>query len=315
VYRGLDRPLADLGSRALVAVPVSALLAVGLYLVSHLGAGAQVRPEQGRRAKGRARRLVAGLAPRIGARDPVSRATFVFTLQTLARSTRHRLYVAGALAAGCALLVAVNAPDLAREGLAALRLPTPQLLAIQFVLAVCLLIALRAVFTVPAALRANWIFRLTENAAHRPATAGARRAAAAVVLLLLAVLFPAHLLMWGARVALLHFTAGLLASLAVAAALFSGFRKIPFTCSSVPGKSSVRLAWPIYVLLFLAGTFGLAAVERVALETPTGSALLLGILFVILILLGIRGRWKAAAARSLVFFEEPDRTQALGLTE
>src|SRR6185437_15075958 len=185
------------------------------------------------------------------------------TLAMLARSRRHSLLLAAwlglALAAVLASLASLSwsvpSPSLAQTDVVALAAP----------LALCALIAvgLRHAYAIPAEVRANWLFRVSET---EPAPE--RLLAARDVMLVLAVLPPLVLggllawRIWGWEAALLHLLfAGSLMLLCVEV-LLARFPKIPFTCSYVPGRANLKLWGFGYWLAFSTFAFGSAAMER-----------------------------------------------------
>jgi len=88
-------------------VPVVAFLAIATFVWSN-----RRPPEQTTRGRSRSRigAVVHGLAARITAGNPETRAGFFFTWQTLTRSAPHRTIVAMAVAAGLThLLIALTA--------------------------------------------------------------------------------------------------------------------------------------------------------------------------------------------------------------
>jgi hypothetical protein len=255
------------------------------------------------------------VATRVLVRDPVERAAFFFTLQTLGRSPKHLVYVAGYLAAGFALIVVTLASSFARSGFRALAAPTPTLLAVQLVVLWLLLVALRAVLAIPAELRANWVFRITEAADARRVAAGVRRAMQFAVALPLLVLFlPLHALLWGWTIAVFHLAVGALLALILIEALLLRFRKVPFACSYIAGKANLKIRWPFYLLAFLCCTYLVAWLEHATLREARPSP---AILMPLAIILGMLTLWRVLGNRrraALVFEEEPETaTQALNL--
>jgi hypothetical protein len=118
------------------------------------------------------------------------------------------------------------------------------LLAASIVMMVLAVVGTRVVFGIPLELRANWVFRITRVRPGPKILAVARRAllllSAAPIWLGSAALC---LRFWPLRQALGHLVLlGLLAML-LADLCLCGFRKIPFTCSYLPGKSQVHMVF------------------------------------------------------------------------
>ncbi len=258
------------------------------------------------------RRLASAVAGALVARHPITRAGFAFTTQTLARSGRHRLYLAGYLAAGLAMAAISVAPSLMRgPGQAS---PDASVLALQGVLAFFLLVGARAVTAVPAELRSNWIFQASWTGNFGRYLAGARRALAfGLALPLLLALVPLHVAWLGWVPALWHLAVGWLAALVLIELLFLGCRKLPFTCTYV-AKGTFKYAWPAYVAAFVTYAYGLARIERIALASPGGPWWLTTSLAAVLLALWVSRAIRLRQPPEVVFDEMPEpATVALGL--
>jgi hypothetical protein len=153
-------------------------------------------------------------------------------------------------------------------------------LAIQTVMVTALIVGFRHAVRVPAELRANWMFHLAWSGDERPFLSGVKRAAI-VVFLVPAV---AALTLWqyfglgfDPRTALVHALCGLLIALCILEGLLLGWRKLPFASSYIP-TSVLKSLVPIYVVTFLLATYAFAWIERLALTSPIGSAVLIVLL-------------------------------------
>ena len=191
--------------------------------------------------------------PRFG--DAPQTAIGQFCLRTLARSRQHRLIFAFYLGIGLAftiLLLPLIAPE-PLPGAPTINLwhqPTTALLAASITMLALAILGARVVFAFPLELRANWIFRSVGVHDAPKILAATRR-----VLLLLSVA-PVWLVstvvcfwLWPWRPAAAHvLVLGLLGIILADVALI-GFRKIPFTCSYLPGKSQVHLIVVAVVVL------------------------------------------------------------------
>jgi CubicO group peptidase (beta-lactamase class C family) len=185
--------------------------------------------------------------PRFG--DALQTAIVQFSIRTLLRSRRHRLILAFYLGIGFALVISLIKAPAARQQLEDALVANPwgqvnePLLAATIAMIGFAILGTRVILSIPLDLRANWIFQIT----------GVRRAAECLKAsrrsLLVLSLAPAWLVS-----ALICFycwprgaAAGHLAMLAALGLILTeislyGFRKIPFTCSYLPGKSQVHLA-------------------------------------------------------------------------
>jgi hypothetical protein len=303
--------LQHLAATAAVALAAVMLLASVLYFISHFRHASRLRqaaataPRGGRRLRG----AVGWLARRVIVRDPIAQASFFFTLHTLGRSARHRLYLAGYFLVGCVLTYTAAMSLAATRGSQASGGPTGDALAIQIVLSFFLVVGIRVALTFPADLRANWTFRLTaggEVDVNRY-LAGVRRAVACcLVLPFFLALVPVHAVLWGAQVAAVHCACGVLWALILAEVLLLGFAKLPFACPHVPGSANLKVLGPAYLAGFLAYAYGFAALERLALHTATGSASLIASLVGICACLAVYRSRMLSRRSGFVFDDAPD---------
>jgi predicted permease len=174
-------------------------------------------------------------------RNPRQEAILQFIAAVLSRSRVHRMVLMAY--AGAGLAVMVNAILLnGRQHIAQfVFLYWP--LGFSFVA----LAGIRHAFVMPAEWKANWLFRVTETQGRREWMNAVERFVVACVIA------PIHLLSLPGSAALLGLPVALrltclqaLVSLAVFEFLFYSWQQLPFTCSYVPGKSSLMLqlgAW------------------------------------------------------------------------
>ena len=318
-YLALEPAFGVLGGRAALGLGTALVLALGLFSLSHFRR--LLRPS-GPGAAGSwllsRRRIVAALASPLAGRHPIARATFFFTLLTLARSARHRLYVAAYLAGGIAIAVASQSAGIVRGGIGRSgqpAVPEPGLLALQLVLALAFLVGVRVGFPIPAELSGNWVFRMTEGADLRPAFAGVRRAFRAIAVGFLLLFVPLHAVLWGWNLAARHWLAGAAVALLLVETMTLGFHKVPYTSSYVPGKGNLRYTWPLYLFFFWMFTYLLATIEHVALPHPRGFTVFLLVLAALTAALAAERRRRLRRVTGQVFDEvEESALQTLGLT-
>jgi len=145
--------------------------------------------------------------------------------------------------------------------------PDAALLSIPLVLSFFALSGMRVIFPLPAELRANWIFQLTENERRRDCLAGVRKSMMVwTIVPLFALLWPACAFLWGWRVASLELLFALTLSLILIELLLLRFFKIPFTCSYLPGKANITLFGVIYWLGFSIYAYTMASLEAWLLQ-------------------------------------------------
>jgi CubicO group peptidase (beta-lactamase class C family) len=241
--------------------------------------------------------------PRFGNR--VQTAIGQFSVRTLVRSRQHRVILAFYLGIGFALTIfLIKAPATKAQLPDAFatdpwREANTSLLAASIVMMTLAVVGTRVVFAIPLDLRANWIFRIAGVRPGPEILAASRRAllllSVAPVWLGSAVLC---LRLWPWRQAAGHLVVlGLLGMLLTDICL-RGFRKIPFTCSYLPGKSQVHMVFLAAACLLW---FVMLSVryEQQALQYPPSMAAML-------VLFGMAAagtRWGTAALARL---EEQD---------
>jgi hypothetical protein len=262
---------------------------------------------------------VAGSAlNRLVLRKPLERATFFFVTSTLARSVKHRLYLATYAGVGFALaafgIVEVLMRTRRRDFIEVLTRPHEALLAVPLILAFFLLSGLRIVFTVPAELRANWLFQLAEDENRLDCCSGARKVMAVLAALLSASLFPLYAALWGWLTAFEDLALGLMLSLILVELLLMNFRKIPFTCSYQPGKANLTVLGTVYWLAFTLYAYGMAALECWLLQDGTQWLAFLFLTLTALVALVVWRKTMVVEGLGIVFEDEPDpEIQTLGI--
>ena len=218
-------------------------------------------------------------APRLSyaiLRRPVDRAIVLFTARTIARSRQHRLLLAAyggiglaiAFAYGRDLLYGPSDIYARRLGTHWNQLNVPLLMGGLVLL--CFAVAgARAIFSLPVSLGSNWIFRLT--AVHPPGSyfSGVRKALFAVTVLpVWLACAGGYFLIWPARPAAQHMLVLAIAAVFLVHRFLDQFRKIPFACSYLPGKSNLHVKLGIYGLAFLAIASFSVQIEYFAMPHP-----------------------------------------------
>lgn len=303
--------LAPLARRAWIAIATSGAGAFTAYALSYARTMRQIVEEPD---------IVSGFQrawlPRFG--DGLRAAVAQFSARTLARSRQHRLILAFYLGLGLAFTVLVLQPLGAgsQTGTSPFNIwhePNKPLLAASVMLMVLAVVGLRVAFAFPLEPRANWIFR----------AAGVRRGPEMVAATRRTVLFlsvapvwfasaAACFWLWPWRKAAAHIAVlGSLGMIVVDLALW-GFRKIPFTCSYLPGKSQVHMMFlaAVGLVWLVAEAVG---VEQNAFQNPTGMAALVALLFVAAVALRVHLTRLAKSGEMDVQFEEEPRSALLEL--
>jgi hypothetical protein len=251
-------------------------------------------------------RTVTRLLDRLVVRNSLQRAAFYFVWQTLTRSRRHKLFFAAYVAGGCALIFEGLTVLVARGGNSWMYRPIPELLPAPVILAFFILCGMRHVFAVPAELRANWLFQVSDRGEGGQCLAGVRKAMIVLgVAPLFALLLPLHVLFWGWQAALLHMTFGIVISCLLVDVLLANFEKFPFTCSYLPGKANLKVSWPIYLFAFTTYVSALLTLEYWMFQRPLRFAWLLALVILVRVALAVY-RWRIGHEVALVYDEQPE---------
>ncbi len=225
---------------ALLAIVLPPVLAVLAYLLSYHRYRKLLLEAPADRAGGQWSGWGSRLLER-WIRNPREQAAFAFTWKTLSRSPIHRLLLLAyaGLALGWVIKAALDAPPVALHdegmyGLMAVASPLG--------LAVLMILALRYLFSLPVTLQANWMFQTADQEGRDAWQAAVQRfvIACGIVPVYLASL-PASIAILGWLRALAVTALGVLVALLCFERLFRDWRKLPFTCSYLPGKQMVWL--------------------------------------------------------------------------
>jgi hypothetical protein len=247
--------------------------------------------------------------PRFG--NSLETAVVQFSIRTLLRSRQHRVILAFYLGIGFAIVALMWRAPHGRTQNADI-----PLIVSSIIMMTTWVVGTRVVFTMPLDLRANWIFRVTSI---RPAPAYLAAIRRPLFVLSVGPVWLAStavfLWAWPWLPAAGHLMIlGLWGTILAYVSLY-GFHKIPFTCSYLPGKSQVNLAFVAAGGLLQALGFGIAYELR-ALHDPAVYA----IMFSVLSVAAIGAWWRtialAKSEESVVRFEEEETPaiQALGLS-
>jgi hypothetical protein len=246
--------------------------------------------------------------PRFG--NSLATAVVHFSVRTLLRSRQHRVTLAFYLGAGFAIVVLFMRTPRAQQQLFAQGVP---LLFSSLVMMCVWVVGTRVVFSVPIAMRANWIFRMTEVRGPSEYLAAIRRPlfvlAVMPVWMASAVFF---LSVWPVRPAVGHLVVlGFWGTVLAWVSLY-GFQKVPFTCSWLPGKSFFHMAFLAGLgMLFLIGK--VAVIEQSALGNGVSFVKMVAVLGGIVILVRWRTVAFAKSGEAIVQFEEEVPPAVLGL--
>jgi hypothetical protein len=314
VYRSRKPVFGPLAVIAVSALGLVGLIALVGYTINNRHLPSAVTAQQD--VPHRIRRLSVALAERFIVQDPLSRAGFFFTLQTLFRSGTHRLSMAisVALALACTT-VALQGVDVQRvQQMTVSRQVLTGVLAVQAMVILVLLMGFRHAARVPAELLANWAFQLCWAGECRPYVRGVKRAAFLCVLCpALLMLLPLHTALLGVRLALVHSLCGLAFAFAALEIVMLGFRTLPFASGYVAG-GNLKGWLAIGIVGFWPLTRIIAGLERVAIRDVRSTVAFLAGLALMTVAARMLDRWQRQSYGPVDFYELPAQAQRLDLT-
>jgi hypothetical protein len=268
----------ELAIRASRAIEIVAAISAVTYLAGYRRHARRVMEsvETAFDGPGRLRRAFDRVVNRWLLPHPLERASFHFISNTILRNARQRLFLA--VYAGVAVAVALPALVWVRSHPASdgsLVEFTPEgLLTLPLALSFFAITGLRAAFNFPAELRANWIFQMAENEDCAVHIRGVRKWVIVMALAPLTMaLAPFEIWMRGWRLATIHLTFALVLALVLLHLLLVWFRKIPFTCSYFPGKTSMAVVTLIYIAGFGVYVFWMGRLETRLIDAPASLAI------------------------------------------
>jgi hypothetical protein len=238
-----------LAVRAIAGLSIAILAAAAAFLLSYLRTLRQIVEQPDVAAASRT-----GISlPLFGNRPQTALAHFI--LRTLTRSRQHRAILALYLGGGSSIVaIYVGAARAQHQVDTVLPVSSAVILAAAW-------LGARTVFSLPLDLRANWLFRVIPMPAGQEAQTAIRRSLLALSVLPVCAAAAAILLAFRPwKAALGHVLVLALAGSALVDFSLRGFRKIPFTCSYLPGKSKAHLVFwfgiiPVVILIHKAAVF------------------------------------------------------------
>ncbi len=254
-------PLEALGMLALQATAFAFVAAMAVYTVSYrryfllIPESLESRPA----ASSERRSRIGAWLNRVLLPTGFQRACYHFGMKTLLRSETHCLVFGGITALGV-VAAAQRAVRAAESGRLAMWL------SLSFIVAYCVIVALRFVFEMPVGLRANVVFRSGLDPHAHEVGSVARKMI--WTFLLPGVILPSLLIgAWamGPLDGMLHAVMVTTACWVLMEGLLLRYRKIPFTCSMPPFQNDVIMVLFLYVLGFVAFALLLPGIEQALL--------------------------------------------------
>lgn len=271
-----------LAPRALCSLAIACGAAACFFALGYGRAGRRVieQPDILPAPRRRGPRFANALLPR-----PLDRAIVLFTARTIARSRQHRLYLAAYAGVGLGiafayardLLYGPSDPYARRLGLAWGQPNFPMLMG-GLVLLCFAVLGARATFSLPLAPGANWVFRVTAVQHAGDYFGAVRKALVSLTVLPLWLAGAAvYFLAWPPRPAAQHLFALALAAALLVHRSLDQFRKIPFACSYLPGKSNLHLRIGVYALGLLTVASLSVQIEYFSLDRPVAFTIFCGV--------------------------------------
>ncbi len=317
---GSAHPVFDaLARRAASGLAIVALVSAVAYAAAYARQMRRTVEQSGIAPPGRRAGSLAALVGRALCRTPVERAIFAFISRTVARSRQHRLILAIYAGMGLAYVFSQAAYVLYHyraDAYGSLEDRQQTELGIPLILLFFLIVGLRVSFSIPVEVRANWLFRLTDPFASGAYLSATRKALVAFALApVLLFSAPAYLAVWHWPRALGHLAFLAALGFLVIELALTGFAKVPFTCSYLPGKANLKIMFGVYWLLLLGVRETVTSIEESALESPGNYAKLMILTVAAWSFAARRARGARARIPALTFDEQPEPAIAgLGLS-
>jgi hypothetical protein len=291
------------------ALAIAAVVCAAAYFAGYRRHARRVMESMETTGKGpgRLRRAFDRTLNRTLLRHPLERATFHFVSNTILRTSTHRLLLAtyGGIALALGISDVVRFGN--RPGAPVVTLLAGGLLVLPLTLSFFTVTGLRAAFNFPAELRANWVFQVCENEERVRNLRAVRKWVLAMgVLPLFAALAPFEVAFRGWRLGAVHLAFALLLSLILLELLLVWFRKIPFTCSYFPGRTSMAVAFFLYLAGFTTYSWTMASLEEALLRSPAKLAMFFAAGVLALVGLAWLEKRELAVDDALIYEDEPD---------
>jgi hypothetical protein len=248
---------------------------------------------------------------------PATAAIGPFIAATLRRSPLHQGVFVIITACGAGLVLNSFIGDWQAKALSSAgdALVTPVIWA-AFALVFAVNVALRAALVLPLELRANWIFRMTEDETTRAEEMSAvvRTLVLLGVVLPLAMLVPLEWAVLGSRAIQCTSIAGL-CGLVLVELHMTDWRRIPFTCSYEPSRQLMWQTIVIGVAAFVVFTAIGPRLVSYSIRHPVGWVVVMIVLGAVLLYLRRQRLW--LSRRASLMFEDvlPNEVEPLKLSE
>ncbi len=307
-YRHLQPTLRSLAATAMLAFPIVAFVAIGSYYWTNRRLPLPVSwPASSGWIRDVRTHLLSALAPR----ESTARASFFFTLETLAGSAPHRLNIVISVALGVTAAVVTlyaTGPALWQST----NLPRG-VIGAELIFTVALLLGFRHSVRAPAELAANWMIQLSWTGDRRAFIEGVKRAAIVVFLLAPIIVFAIlNALFFNPADAAAHFVCSLVGGWLLLEVSLLGYQKLPFTAALAPGRH-VRIRGLFVLFGAVLGCRFFSTFEHGALTNPWSLATLTSVLIALLVLVRFYDRRSSRPGQPVEFAEPPHVLLEVGL--
>ncbi len=216
-------------------------------------------------------------------KSPIEKAIFSFFGVTLRRSMFHKMRLASVMAVATGMISIVLVSRASHTKIFSTFDRT--LLSVPLILAFFLVAGLRRLVKIPSHLKANWIFRMTEDKNKKSYFAGFRKGVFLNTLVpLFFCVFIFYSFLWDLTDTFYHCLFGLFVSVLLMEVLFMRFRKIPFTCSYIPGKEKLHVFWIVYLFGFILYVAFFGFVEALLFVKPSRFYIFFGVMLAVFVL-------------------------------
>ena len=233
--------------------------------------------------------------------DPREQAVFAFIWKTLVRSRSHRLILlaCAGIGLGCITKGALDTPrpSLHDQGLYGFIVVVAPL-----AIAIAMAAGLRYLFSLPLALGANWLFRMTEPEDRAAWLSAVERFVLwCGIAPVFVAAFPACVAVFGLVRALGAAALTLFAVLIVFEILYGDWHKLPFTCSRLPGEEQVLVT---AARVFYAAVYSASAAQVILYSSGELTAFVAVITFEVVVWSRLRAKRRGSWAQAAMAYED-----------
>jgi hypothetical protein len=306
--RGSGGPaLASVGRVSVWAFLLAVLLAVLSFSFGYRRSYSRSAEAAGsQRLGGTARSVVFRWMDKLLLRNGFERGCYRFALRTIFRSQEQAFVLGTFVTIGIVLASQTLLRAMAAGAPQSETIPSPGFLSIFLILGFFLVIGLYAIFSIPASLRSNWVFRFHVDKTRHKSPSVARKVVFTFLFpLLIAPCFAVYSRFWGWRIGALHAAFVAVWCALLLEGLLVKFHKIPFTCTMPAFKDHAIVTAVLFLLVYFAFTSMTATLENWAIAAPLWFLAFLPVISGLLLVFRQQRRGLIDADRQLVFEEKP----------